>query len=225
MKKIWITSWLCMSCFFLSAQIDVDVMGGTSKADQFFGSMRASWVGERGFRLGAQLQAGTYRYRFIDARPVEGGAVSEFRFFISLPLAVDDRIRLDAHLHPGIRFMDAPTGEQEFKYDFQDSRAITLDPGLVATFFPAKRWAIHTGISLRMVWQISPEVIFEQFPSGMLRVGGTYALSQKCSVFADVLSGPNSGASGDTEKYGWQVATGVRFRLGKDNRHQLITGF
>lgn len=225
MKKIWITIGFCLSSLLLSAQVDIDLMGGTSKADRSFSAFQATWVGARGFRAGVQVHNGDYQYRFIDARAVNGGNVTETRLILRFPLSVQEKIRLDASLHPGVRWLQAPTEPQELEYGFEDAQAFILEPGLTVTFFPTQKLSLHTGFNAHMAWQTSPETIFEQFPSGLLRVGGAYSLTDKWSVFTDLQSGPMSGASGDSEKYGWKLAVGLRFRLGKETRHQLLSGF
>lgn len=225
MQKICFTIAFCLLYCGVSAQIEVDLMGGTSKADRVFGQLSASWVGPQGFRAGVRLKQANYQYRFIDARPVSDGQATELRLLLSFPLAIQERIRLDAFLHPGLRWIQAPEGIQEFNYAFSSSQGLVLDPGLVVSFFPIEKLSLHTGVNMHMAWQTRPSTVFEQFPSAMLLVGAAYQLHPDWSLLLNIESGPNSGASGDSEKYGWQIAAGLRFRIGQGPAPQLLTGF
>lgn len=228
MKQLIIVLLALLSGQAIIAQSALDFQYGSSKADYNFWTFRATAPILDRWRVGVEMQASDYRYRFIDARPVSGGFAAHVRLVAIAKLADNGKIRLDAFIKPGLRMIQAPDEAQDFEnYTFQDSRAITIDPGLLVTWKPFERLAFHTGFNSRMVFQTIPEFIPEQLPSGLVLFGSSYALADRWTLFATGNTGSMYGAGGDTEKYNWEFSMGFRFALGKNsNRSEnLILGF
>ncbi len=212
----------------LKAQTDLDLTFGASKADYSVTVIRATHKVNDGLRLGASYQFSDYRYRFINARPVSDGFAGTARLILVGRLAESDNIRLDGFLNPGFRIVQLPDDDpQPFEnYSFEEAgQAITLDPGLLITIMASEKLAFHTGFNMHMAFQTSPEPLFEQFPSVRIKAGASYRLGNSWALFTSGETGPMSGASGDSEKYFWQIAFGLRYRLGSADASLLHVGF
>jgi hypothetical protein len=206
-------------------QLDLDFNAGTSKADFAFSNVRLSGELKAGLRLGASLELANYRYRFIDARPVSDGFAGTLRLLLVGKLAEKGRLRLDGFLKPGYRYLNPNEANQEFFHDFQPSHAFILEPGVLVTIKANEKWNFHTGVNMHMAWQLSPEPIFEQFPSSRLLAGSSYRLHDRWALFATSQVGPMSGASGDSEKFFWQMAVGLRVSLNPAIETTRLFGF
>ncbi|MEM9984544.1 MAG: hypothetical protein AAF804_05550 [Bacteroidota bacterium] len=214
--------------FFSSAfaQIQTDLLVGSSKADNSFVTLRASGMVSEGIRLGASYQFSNYRYRFVDARPVSDGVAHTLRFILVGRLAESNLLRLDGFLQPGFRLLTIdPSVVQDFSYDFQAGQAIILEPGLVVTLKASDRLNFHTGVNTHMAFQTSPEALFEQFPSAQILAGASYRVTERWAVFSSTQTGPMAGAMGDSEKFFWQLALGLRYSLSPLSSSTQIFGF
>lgn len=228
MKNVLLLLLLLSVCWQGNAQTDLDLTFGASKADYSATVIRATHKINNGLRLGVSYQFSDYRYRFINARPVSDGFAGTASLILVGRLAESDNIRLDGFFNPGFRIVQLPDDDpQEFEnYVFEEgSRAITLDPGLLITITASEKLAFHTGINMHMAFQSSLEPIFEQFPSIRIKAGVSYKLAESWALFATGDTGPMSGASGDSEKYFWQLAFGLRYRIGATDASHLHVGF
>ncbi len=208
------------------AQVMIDLTYGGSKSDYLFTTVSLNWQASDTWRFGASIQNSDYRYRFIDARQVSNGYAGTFRLLAAARLAENEVLRLDGYLKPGFRFIAAPDDDpQEFEnYEFRNSSAVVLDPGLLVTLKYWEKLWLHTGVNLHMAAQIRPEAILEQYPSSFLMAGGSYALGRRWTLMAQAMAGPASGAGGDTEKFYWETSIGLRFSLNPDSRFNLLSG-
>ncbi len=208
------------------AQIQTDLFFGSSKADQSFVTLRASSMVNEGIRVGVSYQFSNYRYRFVDARPVSDGVAHTFRVLLLGRIAESDLLRLDGFLQPGYRLLNVdPSVEQDFNYNFQSAQALILEPGLLVTLKASEKLNFHTGANMHMAWQVAPEALFEQFPSARILAGASYQVSDRWAVFTTTQTGPMSGAMGDSEKFFWQLALGLRYSLSPSPPNSQIFGF
>ena len=208
------------------AQASLDLQLGTSKRDYSFATARLNYQLNGVWRIGAEFQASDYRYRFIDARRIESGYASEVRLFALRRLSGNERIRLDAFTKVGWRSVRVSDDEpQEILYDFQNSTALLIDPGLLVTIKAQERLYFHTGMYLPLVFQTTPEPLGEQLQSNCILFGGSYALGERWAVLATGFTGATFGGEGDTEKYLWQTSVGIRFSLGSSQEPSLVVGY
>ncbi len=208
------------------AQISFDLQLGTSRRDYSLTTFRVNYQLNDVWRIGGEFQASDYRYRFIDARKIENGFASETRVFALGRLAENNRIRLDFFLKTGWRTVNVSEDEpQQIAYDFENSSAILVDPGLLVTLKATENLFFHTGVHLPLAFQIAPEFIGEQLQSNYILFGGSYALSERWVVLAHGFTGATFGANGDAEKYMWQTSVGVRFSLKGKKVNHLIVGY
>ncbi|MEL6133190.1 MAG: hypothetical protein AAFR59_07455 [Bacteroidota bacterium] len=215
---------LCVTLSY--GQFTLDIHGGTSKADAYYGRISATYFVTPGLRLGLDYHLGAYQYRFIDARQVEGASVQIISLNVGLRIAENDFLRLDLMIKPGIRFQSAPPTSALPNYIFDETAtAFVIDPGLLVTMKASDNFTLHTGVNLHTAVQLSPESIFEQFPSSYILAGANYAFSDKISLFTSNMLGPASGAAGDSEKFFWQVRVGVRFSFGDTQGGNLLANF
>jgi hypothetical protein len=223
-KLLFLLLWI--PAVAVRAQVLVDVTLGTSKSDYSYGTLGVSWQPSDTWRLGASVQNSDYRYRFIDARQVSNGYAGTVRLLAAARIAENENLRFDFFVKPGVRFILAPDEAQKIEnYSFENSTALVLDPGFLVTLkYWDKLW-LHTGVNLHMAAQIRPEFIFEQYPSGYLVAGGSYALGEKWTLMAQGTAGPTVGAGGDTEKFFWQTSIGLRYSLNGNRVSNLLYGF
>lgn len=210
----------------VSAQIDLDIKVGTSKADNSFLTLRATYSLSPQTRIGVSHQFSNYQYRFIDARAVSGGFAGTTRLIFLQQLQRSEKIRLDLFVKPGYRTIGLSDEPQELEnYDFQPGTSLIIEPGLLVTFNPAEKWSFHSGLNLHTAFQLQPDFLQEQLPSMRLLGGGAYQLSDQWVLFSTLDTGPMSGASGDSEKYFWKAGIGLRYRIGQSQDNLLLIGF
>ena len=121
--------------------------------------------------------------------------------------------------------MDAPPSSLLPEHVFESTTAMTIDPGVIVTFKASEKLTFHTGLNLHTAIQLSPESIFEQFPSSFILAGANYAISDRVSLFTSNMFGPASGAAGDSEKFFWQMRAGIRFSFGDTKGGSLLSNF
>ncbi|MEL6633352.1 MAG: hypothetical protein AAFQ83_17930 [Bacteroidota bacterium] len=215
---------LCVTLSY--GQWAVDLQGGTSKADTYYGRISATYFATQGLRLGLDYHVGAYQYRFIDARQVEGAAVQIISLQAGIKIAENDFLRLDLMLKPGLRFQQAPPESALPNYPFdQNSTAFVFDPGLLVTLKASDKLTFHTGANFHTAVQLDPEPLFEQFPSSFILAGANYVLGDHISLFTSNMFGPASGAAGDSEKFFWQLRAGIRFAFGDTKDAVLLSNF
>ena len=180
-------------------------------------------------RLGLEVEGADYRYRFIDARAVTNGAAITGRLLLMAQVAENDLLRLDLFLKPGLRLMTAPDDPEDFEvppiHEFQDSRALTIDPGSIVTIKASPRWNFHTGFNMHTAFQIAPEALQERLPATILLAGASFSLKDNWVLYSNNQFGPAAGAAGDTEKFFWSTSIGVRFGLKMSRDQLLVSGF
>ena len=227
MKNIIFVLLWGMGPLFVSSQVNLDLEFGSSRADYGHWELGINHAISTKWRIGAEFQASDYRYRFIDARAVRNGFAGQFRLLLMGRMAESELLRLDFFAKPGFRYTAAgEEGEQFFEnYDFQNSMALTLDPGILVSIKVRENLNFHTGLNMHTVLQIQPEAILEQYPSSFLLAGASWSPAKRWVLFSKNSVGPAAGASGDTRKFFWESSLGIRFILGSPDSQSLILGF
>lgn len=225
MKKVFSTILLLSLAIFSFGQLSTDLQVGTSQSDYSHTTLRLNYQLNNTWRIGADFQGADYRYRFIDARPIENGFSGAFKAFGLANVANNEFIRFDIGTKVGLRLVTASDEPQDFNYTFENSVSTIIEPLAIATVKTSEKLYVHAGMNMRMVLQHVPTFVFEQFPSGLILFGGSYALSDKWILYTNNHFGAMAGASGDTEKAHWSTSVGIRYNFGGDLQQNLVVGF
>jgi hypothetical protein len=200
----------------ISAQSMIDVSVGTSHQDNFFTNLAYRYAVSDKFRIGAEFQYGTPKYRLIEAKPIREGYAATFAVPLTLRMYEKDQIRMDFYAKAGLRFQGVLDPD---KNDIRDSTltstALNFEAGLLLTVKVNEKLNLQSGVTFPVFYQFSPSAIFENVYPGMLHLGGNYMISEKSTVFVKTAFGAALGGSGDTQKFGWSHQIGVRFNLGE----------
>lgn len=182
----------------------------TSKSDKH---MEMAWfqhqVSQK-FSVGAQLKYSEIDYRFINARAVEEGNTFFSGLTLGYNIASTNRYRLDFNLTASYRYLSSD--QQNAVHT--STGGIEIDPNIIFGVRLSESLMFHTGPMLRTAHQISPDVISdEQLISTIVLSALSYELG--CNLFSlRTYVGPMNGATGDTEKFFWQVSLGYQYQFG-----------
>jgi hypothetical protein len=211
-KLIFCVMFLLMSSK-ISAQSVIDVSVGASLQDRFLTNVAYRYAKNDKFRIGLEAQLGSVKYRLIDAKPFTAGNVTHIGIPFTLRMNQKDQIRMDFYAKPGIRLQGK--SNTNGSDSATSSTAFSFDGGLLLTVLLNKKSNLQSGVTFPLYYQINPSPIFENIFPGLLNFGGNYIATKKLSVFAKSAFGGALGGSGDTQKFGWSIQTGVRFTIGK----------
>ena len=104
-KKIILkTCGIILSALFIqhaTAQSIVDVGIGVSNMDRYSTNLAYRHQINDNFRVGFEIQYGSPKYRFVEAKPFEKGYAWSLSLPLSFKIAEQDRIRLDGFFRPG----------------------------------------------------------------------------------------------------------------------------
>lgn len=219
-RKIISTTWLAiLALLFIqnaSAQSIVDISGGASSMDNYFTNLSYRRQVSDNFRIGFELQYGSPKYRFVEAKPFEKGYAWSLSVPLSFKLAEQERIRLDGFVRPGFRFQGIIDPDNNGIEDsLLNSRAVLFEAGLLVNVKLTEKLNLSSGVLLPTAFEIAPTSLFEYMGTPNFTGGLSYLASPKTIVFIKGITGPAFGASGDTYKYIWSVQAGVRFVFGK----------
>jgi hypothetical protein len=220
-RKIISTTWLAiLALLFIqnaSAQSIVDISGGASSMDNYFTNLSYRRQVSDNFRIGFELQYGSPKYRFVEAKPFEKGYAWSLSVPLSFKLAEQERIRLDGFVRPGFRFQWIIDPDNNGIEDsLLNSRAVLFEAGLLVNVKLTEKLNLSSGVLLPTAFEIAPTSLFEYMGTPNFTGGLSYLASPKTIVFIKGITGPAFGASGDTYKYIWSAQAGVRFALGKN---------
>jgi hypothetical protein len=220
-RKIISTTWLAiLALLFIqiaSAQSIVDISGGASSMDNYFTNLSYRRQVSDNFRIGFELQYGSPKYRFVEAKPFEKGYAWSLSVPLSFKLAEQERIRLDGFVRPGFRFQGIIDPDNNGIEDsLLNSRAVLFEAGLLVNVKLTEKLNLSSGVLLPTAFEIAPTSLFEYMGTPNFTGGLSYLASPKTIVFIKGITGPAFGASGDTYKYIWSAQAGVRFALGKN---------
>lgn len=199
----------------VSAQTLLDVSGGSSNSDYVFTNLAfRKQINDR-FRIGVEAQAGSVRYRFIEAKPIREG----YSTMLSVPLLYrlyqTEHIRLDLYTRIGIRFQGVIDPDDNDERDQTlTSTALNVEPGLMVSVPISEKLQLHGGLTLPNIFELSPEFIYENNISAITG-GASYRINDQKIFFIKALTGGAAGADGDSQKYSWSAQAGVRILLGK----------
>jgi hypothetical protein len=220
-RKIISTTWLAiLALLFIqnaSAQSIVDISGGASSMDNYFTNLSYRRQVSDNFRIGFELQYGSPKYRFVEAKPFEKGYAWSLSVPLSFKLAEQERIRLDGFVRPGFRFQGIIDPDNNGIEDsLLNSRAVLFEAGLLVNVNLTEKLNLSSGVLLPTAFEIAPTSLFEYMGTPNFTGGLSYLASPKTIVFVKGITGPAFGASGDTYKYIWSAQAGVRFVLEKN---------
>lgn len=196
----------------------IDISVGSSNSDYVFTTL--AWrkqVNDR-LRFGIEAQIGAVRYRFIAAKAIRSGYASMVSVPLLYRLYQTDHIRLDFYSRIGFRFQSANnTREDGRQVEASRSTAVNVEPGLMVSIPLSQELAIHSGITLPNLFEITPDFIFENNVSAI--TGGiSYRINERKIFFVKSLTGPAAGADGDSQKFLWSAQLGFRLILGAKSK-------
>ena len=200
-----------------SAQSIVDVGVGLSNMDRYISNLAYRHQINDNFRVGFEIQYGSPKYRFVEAKPFEKGYAWSLSLPLSFKIAEQDRIRLDGFFRPGFRFQGIIDPDNNGVEDsLLSSRAVLFEAGLLVNVNLTEKLNLSSGVLLPTAFEIAPTSLFEYMGTPNFTGGLSYLASPKTIVFVKGITGPAFGASGDTYKYIWSAQAGVRFVLEKN---------
>src|SRR6187551_1253076 len=139
----------------------LDFSIGTSNADYAFGTIAYRRQVTERFRLGLEIQFGSVRYRFIEAKPITEGYSTMISVPILYRLYETGHIRLDLYSRVGVRFQGViDPDNNDVRDETLTSTAMNLEPGFMVSIPISKKWMIHSGVTLPNLFELSPEFLF-----------------------------------------------------------------
>jgi hypothetical protein len=207
----------------ISAQSMLDVSVGSSHQDHFFTNAAYRYTISDRFRIGIEAQFGSTKYRMIEAKPIVNGSATTIGVPLTLRVSQKDKLRIDLYAKPGIRLHASPAADKNNILDSaKKSTAFSFDGGLVITAKLSDKLNFQSGVTFPLFFQVSPSPIFENIYPGLLHFGANYAATEKFTIFAKTAFGAALGGSGDTQKFGWSIQTGLRYALGQKPENNFV---
>ena len=200
-----------------NAQSNFGLSVATSKNDNHMETVWYQHQLSSRFSVGIQLRNSDVRYRFVNARAIEKGNTVFAGLTLGYKIAYSENFRLDANLTTSYRYLENEENTSLPKI----TGGLEIDPNIILSLKLRENLFYHTGAMLRTTFQISPESIGdEQLPSAIILNG--ISLQKKSNTFSlRTYVGPMNGATGDTEKFFWQVSLGYQYSLNFKETKQL----
>ncbi|MEM6802449.1 MAG: hypothetical protein AAF696_13655 [Bacteroidota bacterium] len=169
------------------------------------------------FSMGLQLRNSGIRYRFVNARAIEEGNTLFIGVVVGLKVKESESYRLDFNLTTSYRRL-----QNDDKVELpENTDGLEIDPNIIMTLPLNDRLFFHTGAMLRLAMQTGPESIGNEQGLSAIVLNGL-SLRSGSNVFSlKTYAGPMNGATGDTEKFFWQVALSYQFSLSGKNSASL----
>lgn len=225
-KGIFVTILTLFTVFVnkkIAAQSFIDISAGASTQDRYFSNLSYKYQVNNNFRLGADLQIASPKYRFIDGKLFKTGYATSINLPVMFKITEQKQIRLDGFVRPGIRFQGILDPDGNDKRDsIYNSTAILIDAGLIVNVKITDRFNLNSGVSFPTGYQIAPTALFEYLGAANFHAGVSYAVNKKSILFAKAITGPALGADGDSYKYFWSAQAGLRISIGKKENKNLL---
>lgn len=226
-QKIWTLSLALLMTVFAGkhaySQSMIDLGAGASTMDRYFMNFAYRHQVSDKFRIGFEVQGSSPIYRFVGAKPFEGGYANSLYLPLSFRIAEQGAIRLDGFIRPGYRFQGiVDPDNNDINDSTLQSTAVLFDAGLIVQVRLNDRLNLHSGVLLPAGFETSPESVFEYLGTPNFTAGLSYRAGSKSVLFVKGLTGPAFGADGDTYKYIWSVQAGIRFAFGKKTNNQTL---
>ncbi|MEM8525636.1 MAG: hypothetical protein AAGG68_13425 [Bacteroidota bacterium] len=209
MEKIILSiALIAISISSLYAQSNIGAQISTSKSDDYDSIIwYQQQISER-FSAGLQVRASELKYRFINAQAVESGNTFFTGLVLGFKLKETENYRLDFNTTASWRRINSENSSLP-----ETASGLEIDPNLIFGLRLNDQFFYHSGMMLRAALQLSPETIGdEQLPSAILLNSFSYQLNAQTLSFKTYF-GPMNGASGDTEKFFWQLAVSYQYNL------------
>lgn len=206
--------WLCLLVGLLmlgttSAQSTLGLSLATSKNDRH---METLWFQQQispRFSAGIQLRNSGLRYRFVNARAVEEGNTFFAGAVLGFKLKETGTYRFDFNLTTSYRRLtnddnpDLPS----------TTNGLEIDPNLMMSLRLNDQLYFHTGALLRLAMQLGPETIGNEQGLSAILVNGLSVQKDAHNISLKTYVGPMNGATGDTEKFFWQLSLAYQITL------------
>lgn len=180
----------------------------TSKNDEHIETLWYQQQINKRFSAGIQVRYSDIRYRFVNARAIETGNTLFLGAVLGFNLKQSEKYRLDFNLTASYRFLN----NEESPELPSSTRGLELDPNFIFGLSLSDRFLFHTGAMFRTAMQFGEEPIRdEQLPYSAIILNALSWQKGKNTMSLRTYSGPMNGATGDTEKFFWQVSLGYQY--------------
>lgn len=198
----------------LQAQSYLGLSVGTSKNDNHLETLWFQHQVSERFSLGLQLRYSGIGYRFVNARAIEDGSTVFAGAVLGFNIKQSEKCRLDFNLTTSYRYLS----NDENPELPSSTNGLELDPNIILGLRLSDRFLFHTGAMFRAAMQFGEEPIYdEQMPVSAIVLNGFSYQKDNSAYSLRVYAGPMSGATGDTEKFFWQVSLGYQYAFGESN--------
>ena len=169
------------------------------------------------FNAGVQLRYSRILYRFVNARAIEDGTTVFVGAVLGFNLKKSERYRLDFNLTTSYRYLN----NDENPELPSSTNGLEIDPNFIFGLKLSEKLLFHSGIMLRTAMQFGDEPINdEQQPSTIVLTG--VSIDKAAHLFSlRTYAGPMTGATGDTEKFFWQLSLGYQYKFGSSAKGVL----
>ena len=209
---------LFLMVFFLSflgmqiqAQSYFGVSVGTSKNDNHIETLwYQNQLSER-FNAGLQLRFSRIKYRFVNARAIEDGSTIFVGGVLGYNIKQSEKYRLDFNLTASYRYL---SNDENAELP-SSTNGLELDPNFIFGIRLSDNILFHSGAMFRTAMQFGDEPINnEQTPTSAIVLNGITLHKGKNMYTLRTYAGPMTGATGDTEKFFWQLSLGYQYAFG-----------
>ncbi|MEM1321995.1 MAG: hypothetical protein AAGG75_17175 [Bacteroidota bacterium] len=173
-------------------------------------------VSER-FSAGIQLRYSGIRYRFVNAIAIEDGSTTFAGLVLGFNLRKFERSRLDFNLTASYRYISNDDNAELPS----STNGLELDPNFIFGLQLSENLFFHSGIMLRTAMQFGDEPINDEQQPSTIVLNGLSIQKTKHLFSLRTYAGPMTGATGDTEKFFWQLSLGYQYNLGSPTNGTL----
>jgi hypothetical protein len=170
----------------------------------------------QGFQLGGSANVDSVRKLYLSGYETSGSAV-EGRLFALSEFGVTAPLSLSLQLGSGWRHLiaseDTPAGDSADR--------VVSDVSIKGHFRIHPRAVLRAGWTILVDLQVAPDVTVASL-GGLLDMGGTFAFSNRFSIFADIQTGGTYGFDGNNEKYLLTGRLGFSVALGSGGQPWLV---
>lgn len=210
-----------MRCFFLFLFLSLFALNGYAQSSAGFSistskndnHMESLWfqhqISER-FSAGVQMRYSGIRYRFVNARAIENGTTTFAGAVLGFNIKQSERYRFDFNLTASYRYLSNDDNPELPS----STNGLEIDPNFIFGLRLSEKLLFHSGVMLRTAMQFGDEPINdEQQPSTIVLTGLSVVNTQHLFSLR-TYAGPMTGATGDTEKFFWQLSLGYQYNFG-----------
>ena len=166
------------------------------------------------FSAGLQLRYSEINYRFVNARAIEEGNTTFVGAVLGFKLKEAEKYRFDFNLTASYRYLN----NDENPELPSSTNGLEIDPNFIFGLRLSDNLFFHTGAMFRTAMQFGEEPINdEQQPFSAIVLNGVSIYKNGHTYSLRTYAGPMTGATGDTEKFFWQLSLGYQYSFGSSS--------